>query len=119
MENLIPYIDIVVKLSDKEANCRPPFASLQATAYGQCILKDYQSTYQDMCAKEFMKLKDCYLVSLERECTCIVSLNVFNTGGRFIISFFIAESLANSFALSHLFLETRQEGVAFSTPQFS
>jgi len=35
--------------------------SVEATVYGQCILNDYQSTYQDMCAKEFMKLKDCYV----------------------------------------------------------
>ena len=36
----------------------------KASAYGKCILKDYESVHQDMCAKEFMRLKECYLVSL-------------------------------------------------------
>lgn len=35
----------------------------QATNYGKCIVADYQAVYQDMCKKEFMLLKDCYLVS--------------------------------------------------------
>lgn len=35
---------------------------VEATAYGKCILQDYQSVHQDMCAREFMRLKDCYLV---------------------------------------------------------
>ena len=34
----------------------------QAVAYGKCILADYQFVHQDMCAKEFVRLKDCYLV---------------------------------------------------------
>ena len=36
--------------------------SSQAAAYGKCIVADYQSVHQNMCAKEFMRLKDCYLV---------------------------------------------------------
>ena len=36
---------------------------LQAVAYGKCIVADYQSVHQDMCAREFMRLKECYLVS--------------------------------------------------------
>ena len=36
--------------------------SIQAAAYGKCILADYQSVHQNMCAKEFARLKDCYLV---------------------------------------------------------
>jgi len=35
--------------------------SVEAAAYGKCIVADYQSVHQDMCAKEFMRLKDCYL----------------------------------------------------------
>jgi hypothetical protein len=35
----------------------------QAAAYGNCIVADYQSVHQDMCSKEFARLKDCYLVS--------------------------------------------------------
>ena len=34
----------------------------QAAAYGKCIVGDYTAVHKDMCAKEFMKLKDCYLV---------------------------------------------------------
>lgn len=43
----------------------PPHVLLkccQATAYGRCIFADYTTVQKDMCAKEFMKLKDCYLV---------------------------------------------------------
>ena len=36
--------------------------SVQAAAYGKCILADYTSVHKDMCVKEFLKLKDCYLV---------------------------------------------------------
>jgi NADH dehydrogenase [ubiquinone] 1 alpha subcomplex assembly factor 8 len=49
----------IEKLAAAVAKC-----SVEATAYGQCVLKDYQSTHQDMCVKEFMRLKECYLVSL-------------------------------------------------------
>jgi hypothetical protein len=38
--------------------------SCQAAAYGKCILADYTAVRKDMCAKEFMQLKDCYLVIL-------------------------------------------------------
>jgi hypothetical protein len=34
----------------------------QAAVYGQCVFAEYNSVHKDMCAKEFMKLKDCYLV---------------------------------------------------------
>lgn len=35
---------------------------LQAAAYGQCIFADYTAVHKNMCVKEFMRLKDCYLV---------------------------------------------------------
>lgn len=35
----------------------------QATVYGKCIVSDYNSVHKDKCAVEFMKLKNCYLVS--------------------------------------------------------
>jgi hypothetical protein len=38
----------------------------QASVYGKCILVDFNSVHKDQCAKEFMKLKDCYLVSIPR-----------------------------------------------------
>lgn len=36
--------------------------SPQAATYGKCIVADYNAVHKDMCAKEFMKLKDCFLV---------------------------------------------------------
>jgi len=47
----------IEKVAEAVAKC-----SAEATAYGKCILADYQSVYQGMCAKEFTQLKDCYLV---------------------------------------------------------
>ena len=35
----------------------------QGAVYGKCIAANYQNVSKDMCAKEFMALKDCYLVS--------------------------------------------------------
>lgn len=31
--------------------------------YGKCIVADYNSVHKDKCSKEFLKFKDCYLVS--------------------------------------------------------
>lgn len=39
-----------------KANCQ------QAAAYGKCVVADYNSVHKDMCVKEFMRLKDCFLV---------------------------------------------------------
>jgi hypothetical protein len=36
--------------------------SPQAATYGKCIVADYNAVHKDMCAKEFTKLKDCFLV---------------------------------------------------------
>lgn len=35
----------------------------QGAVYGKCVAANYQNVSKDMCAKEFMALKDCYLVS--------------------------------------------------------
>lgn len=32
--------------------------------YGKCVATNYQNVSKDMCAKEFMALKDCYLVDI-------------------------------------------------------
>ncbi|OJJ80855.1 uncharacterized protein ASPGLDRAFT_50812 [Aspergillus glaucus CBS 516.65] len=40
--------------------------SVEAAAYGKCILADYTSVHKDMCAKEFLKLKDCYLAASKK-----------------------------------------------------
>ncbi len=34
----------------------------QGAVYGKCISANYQNVSKDMCAREFMTLKDCYLV---------------------------------------------------------
>ena len=44
-------------------SCQEALTDLgQAAAYGKCIVGDYTAVHKDMCAKEFMRLKDCYLV---------------------------------------------------------
>jgi hypothetical protein len=48
---------ILIKMRTKRL-----LTSRQAAAYGKCIVADYQSVHQDMCGKEFSRLKDCYLV---------------------------------------------------------
>ncbi|THV90496.1 hypothetical protein D6D27_05813 [Aureobasidium pullulans] len=35
--------------------------TLEGAAYGKCIAAEYQNVRKDMCAKEFMQLKNCYL----------------------------------------------------------
>jgi hypothetical protein len=40
--------------------------STEAASYGKCIVADYNAVYKDMCAKEFMKLKDCYLAAAKK-----------------------------------------------------
>jgi hypothetical protein len=46
----------------------PAYRSLlinaQGAVYGKCIAANYQNAHKDMCAKEFMMLKDCYLVGV-------------------------------------------------------
>ena len=36
---------------------------IKGAVYGKCIAANYQNVSKDMCAKEFLLLKDCYLVS--------------------------------------------------------
>ncbi|TKA79454.1 hypothetical protein B0A55_04222 [Friedmanniomyces simplex] len=35
--------------------------SAEGAVYGKCISANYQNVSKDMCAREFMVLKDCYL----------------------------------------------------------
>jgi hypothetical protein len=44
---------------------RTPADEEQGAVYGKCIAANYQNVSKDMCAKEFMMLKDCYLVGTE------------------------------------------------------
>ena len=39
------------------------YSASQGSVYGACIMADYNNVYKDKCATEFMKLKECYLVS--------------------------------------------------------
>lgn len=48
----------VVKLAEAVAKC-----TVEASTYGKCIAADYHNVQKDKCIKEFMKLKDCYVVS--------------------------------------------------------
>jgi hypothetical protein len=36
---------------------------LQSTAYGKCIVVDYNNVSKDKCLTEFLKLQQCYTVS--------------------------------------------------------
>ncbi|KAF2091947.1 hypothetical protein K490DRAFT_61393 [Saccharata proteae CBS 121410] len=46
------------KFASAAAKC-----SAEGAVYGQCILADYRNVHKDMCLKEFMKLKDCFLAA--------------------------------------------------------
>ncbi|KAH7382309.1 hypothetical protein BKA66DRAFT_418713 [Pyrenochaeta sp. MPI-SDFR-AT-0127] len=46
------------KLAAAAAKC-----SKESSVYGKCIFADYNNVHKDKCATEFMKLKECYLVS--------------------------------------------------------
>jgi hypothetical protein len=35
---------------------------LQCTAYGKCIVADYNNVKKDKCVKEFLRLQECYVV---------------------------------------------------------
>ncbi|KAH8175339.1 hypothetical protein LIA77_03757 [Sarocladium implicatum] len=41
-----------------------PFAA--ASAYGRCIVADYNSVHKDQCKQEFMRLKDCYIAASKK-----------------------------------------------------
>ncbi|RAK73640.1 uncharacterized protein BO72DRAFT_436890 [Aspergillus fijiensis CBS 313.89] len=47
----------IEKFAKATAKC-----SAEAAAYGKCVVADYNAVHKDMCAREFMKLKDCFLV---------------------------------------------------------
>ncbi|OKP06417.1 hypothetical protein PENSUB_6407 [Penicillium subrubescens] len=46
----------IEKVAKATAKC-----STEAAAYGKCVLADYDSVHKDMCVKEFMRLKDCFV----------------------------------------------------------
>ncbi|CAI6333036.1 unnamed protein product [Periconia digitata] len=40
--------------------------SAETSAYGKCILVDYNNVSKDKCVTEFMRLKDCYLATAKK-----------------------------------------------------
>jgi hypothetical protein len=44
---------------------------VKGSAYGKCIVADYNNVSKDKCITEFMKLKECYLVSCSNKEGCI------------------------------------------------
>ncbi|KAA8651744.1 uncharacterized protein ATNIH1004_000640 [Aspergillus tanneri] len=51
----------IEKFAKATAKC-----SVEAAAYGKCIVGDYNAVHKDMCVKEFMKLKDCFLAASKK-----------------------------------------------------
>jgi NADH dehydrogenase [ubiquinone] 1 alpha subcomplex assembly factor 8 len=39
-----------------------PLTSSQASVYGKCIVVDFNHVHKDKCLKEFLQLKECFLV---------------------------------------------------------
>ncbi|KAI2626843.1 hypothetical protein GGS21DRAFT_264034 [Xylaria nigripes] len=61
-----PRVRPIQKLASTVSQC-----SAEAAVYGKCIVADYNSVHKDKCASEFMKLKDCYIVSCANQPTFI------------------------------------------------
>ncbi|KAF2197269.1 hypothetical protein GQ43DRAFT_475593 [Delitschia confertaspora ATCC 74209] len=40
--------------------------SKEGSAYGKCIVADYNNVYKDKCLTEFLKLKECYIAASKR-----------------------------------------------------
>jgi NADH dehydrogenase [ubiquinone] 1 alpha subcomplex assembly factor 8 len=49
----------IVKFAAAVAQC-----SKESAAYGKCIASDFNNISKDKCAKEFLKLQQCYTVWL-------------------------------------------------------
>ncbi|RDW32455.1 hypothetical protein B0I72DRAFT_112601 [Yarrowia lipolytica] len=52
----------IKKLGQSTAAC-----STVASAYGKCILENYQTVSKDMCQQEFAKFKDCVQKQMGRK----------------------------------------------------
>ncbi|KAL5621258.1 hypothetical protein BROUX41_006728 [Berkeleyomyces rouxiae] len=51
----------VRRLAAAAAQC-----SVEATAYGKCIVADYNSVHKNKCADEFRRLKECYTTAMKK-----------------------------------------------------
>ncbi|EME83028.1 uncharacterized protein MYCFIDRAFT_36377 [Pseudocercospora fijiensis CIRAD86] len=47
----------IEKFAEATAKC-----SAEGAVYGKCVAMNYQNVKKDLCAREFMALKDCYIV---------------------------------------------------------
>ncbi|TKA34206.1 hypothetical protein B0A50_00186 [Salinomyces thailandicus] len=52
----------IEKFAEATARC-----TAEGAVYGKCVAANYQNVSKDMCAREFMALKDCYLKAAKRK----------------------------------------------------
>ncbi|CAG8970647.1 hypothetical protein HYALB_00003401 [Hymenoscyphus albidus] len=52
----------IEKFAQAVAKC-----SVESSAYGKCIVADYNSVHKDKCLTEFLRLKDCYMAAAKRK----------------------------------------------------
>jgi len=52
----------IQKFAQAAAKC-----SGEAAEYGKCIVADYNAVHKDKCLKEFMRLKDCYVLASKKQ----------------------------------------------------
>ncbi|KJX96737.1 hypothetical protein TI39_contig603g00012 [Zymoseptoria brevis] len=51
----------IEKFATATAKC-----TTEGAVYGKCVAASYQNVKKDMCAREFMMLKDCYLAAARK-----------------------------------------------------
>ncbi|EMF14050.1 uncharacterized protein SEPMUDRAFT_124339 [Sphaerulina musiva SO2202] len=52
----------IEKFAEAAAKCSP-----EGAVYGKCVAANYQNVKKDMCAREFLALKDCYIKAAGRK----------------------------------------------------
>lgn len=65
--NALPRLFFLFLTGYIEVEKRQLLSFNQASTYGKCIVADYNAVYKDKCLTEFLRLKDCYLVSCSVE----------------------------------------------------
>lgn len=58
---LLPQMPPRTRPIEKFASCVAQ-CSAEASVYGKCIVADFNGVHKDKCLKEFMLLKECYIV---------------------------------------------------------
>ncbi|TVY17392.1 hypothetical protein LARI1_G005204 [Lachnellula arida] len=54
-------ISPIEKFAKAAAKC-----SVESSAYGKCIVVDYNSVHKDKCLTEFLRLKNCYVAAAKK-----------------------------------------------------